>query len=120
MRKLAVRIDDTIYEICDRSVKRVTRNIVIPESTARFNSKNFQAIADANLKRYTRCVEDEVDEEQTLRYLLVWQENKLYAEVSEAREYNVKENVGWKSVSNKDCSEMWKMIDYKDSSLSRA
>ena len=84
MRKLAVRIDDTIYEICDRSVKRVTRNIVIPESTARFNSKNFQAIADANLKRYTRCVEDEVDEEQTLRYLLVWQENKSYAEVSDA------------------------------------
>ena len=119
VHSIAVKIDDIIYEICERFVKKGRRNTVIPASKASCSSKNFYAIADANLKMYTRCVEDGVDDEETLRYLLVWQENKLYAELLEAREYNVKENVGWKSVSKKDPRKMWKMIDYKDSSLSQ-
>ena len=113
---IAVNINEKIYEICDRCLKNGKKKVVIPENKSNCSSKNFHAIADANLQMYTKCVEDGVDEEQTLEYLLVWQENKQYAEISEKKEYNVKENVGWKSVSKDDPRKMWKMIDYKESS----
>ena len=48
----------------------------VPESKINFLSKNFHAIADANLQMYTRCVESGITEELTLKYLFVWQENK--------------------------------------------
>ena len=37
-----------------------------------------------------------------------------YCEASERKEYNVKENFAWKTVSKDDPRKMWKTINYKD------
>ena len=119
VNSIAVNINEKLYEICERFEKKGRRKIVIPESKINCSSKNFHAIADANLSMYTKCVENGVDDEQTMKYLYVWQENKQLAESSEKKEYNLKKNVGWKSVSKDDPRKMWKMIDYKNGSLSQ-
>ena len=87
---------------------------MIPAEKSNCSSKNFQAIANANLRMYTLCVEKEAPDDQTMQYLAVWQENKLYCEASERKEYNEKENTTWKTVSKDDPRKMWKTINYKD------
>ena len=46
-----------------RFIKYVNGFLVIPENKSNCSSKNFRAIADANLQMYTKCVEDGVDDE---------------------------------------------------------
>ena len=63
---------------------------------------------------YSRCIENDIAEDTTQQYLSVWRENLMYAKVSEEKEFNVKQNVTWKSVAKDDPRKMWKIIDYKD------
>ena len=112
--RIAVNINEAIYEICEKSITKRKIKVNIPESRANCSSKNFHAIAEANLKMYTKCVEDSAAEDTTLSYLLAWQENKIFAETSEEKEYNIRKNATWKQVSKSDPRKMWKMIDYKN------
>ena len=113
--------NDRIYAICKKYSSK-KKKYSIPASKSNCSSKNFNAIADANLKMYTRCVEGDATDDQALPYLLTWQDNKIFADISERTEFNIKNNRSWKCVSKNDPRKMWKVIDYnnKESKLEKS
>lgn len=111
---IAQQINNGIYSVCKKFSSKRKPRITIPEDKSTCSSRNFHAIADANLMMYSRCIENDIAEDTTQQYLSVWRENLMYAKVSEEKEYNVKQNITWKCVAKDDPRKMWKIIDYKD------
>ena len=114
INRIARKTNDEMYAICKKYSTRKKKKIRIPENKANCTSKNFNAIAEANLKMYTICVEENRSDDEAMQYLLTWQENKTLAAISEEKEFNTKINNSWKCISKKDPRKMWKSIDYKD------
>ena len=89
-------------------------NVRIPEEKSLCSSKNFHAIAHANLVRYTNLVESGASADVYTPYLFCWQQNKKYADSKETEEYNIKKNKNWKFLAKNDTKALWKAIEYKE------
>ena len=111
---IAQMINSDIYSICKKFSSKRKRRITIPDSKANCSSKNFLAIAEANLNMYSRCIENTASDETAMNYLMTWRENIAYANVCEQKEYNTKRNFAMKHVAKDNPRKMWKVIDYKD------
>ena len=111
---IAQMINNEIYSICKKFSSRRKPRITIPDNKANCSSKNFMAIAEANLKMYSRCIENSAPEETAMNYLMTWRDNIAYANECEQKEYNTKRNHAWKHVAKDNPRKMWKIIDYKD------
>ena len=116
---IARTINDGIYNICRKNSSKRSSRVTIPVEKSNCSSKNFLAIAEANLHMYSRCIEDNESEEKTMQYLMIWRENLQYANIMEEKEYNTKKNNSWQRVAKDDPRKMWKLIDYKDKETKR-
>ena len=63
---------------------------------------------------YSRRVANGSPTADVIPFLLCWQQNKTYAEVSEEKVYNVKEDENWKNIAKTDSRKMWKIIEYHE------
>ena len=77
-------------------------------------SKDFHAIAEANLHMYSKLVAIDTPAADVIPFLLCWQQNEMYAKVSEEKEYNVKKKENWRNVAKTDSRKMWKIIEYHE------
>ena len=111
---IAQQLNNGIYSVCKKFSSKTKLRVNIPEDKSNCSSRNFLAIADANLMMYSRCVENDAPENTTMQYLLTWRDNLRYAKVCEEKEYNVRGNISWKCLAKDDPRKMWKKIDYKD------
>ena len=111
---IAHMINNEIYYVCKKFSSRRKPRITIPDNKANCPSKNFMAIVEANLKMYSRCIENNAPEETTMNYLMTWRDNIAYANECEQKEYNTRRNHAWKHVAKDNPRKMWKIIDYKD------
>ena len=87
---IARMINSEIYSICKKFSSKRKPRIIIPDSKANCSSKNFKAIAEANLSMYSRCIENSAPEATAMNYLMTWRENIAYANECEQKEYNTK------------------------------
>ena len=104
-------INNEIYSICKRFSSKKKPRITIPDNKANCSSKNFLAIAEANLSMYSRCIESSAPDETALNYLMTWRENIAYASECEKKEYNTRRNDAWKYVAKDNPRKMWRVID---------
>jgi hypothetical protein len=104
------RIVDSIYNTCSsRRSKQLKR---IPDEKKNLTSRNFQAIATANLNMYSLAIQR--NDPGAIDYYNAWVNNHEYALSKEKEEYNEKVNSQWKTMAKDNPKKLWKVIDYKD------
>ena len=61
---VARTISDGIYDICRKNSSKRKNRVTIPVEKSNCSSKNFLAIAEANLHMYSRCIENNESEDK--------------------------------------------------------
>ena len=112
--KLAENVDESLYLTCKSYCRKKAPVFRIPTEKSLCSSKNFHAIAHANIIMYMNLVESGVSTDVSLPYLMCWQENKKFAAIKEEDEYSVRKNKKWKYLAKTDTKAMWNAIDYNE------
>lgn len=112
VEELNRKITDGIYEACIRNRRKESLSeLITHENLRNCNSKNFQAIADANAAFYITLTEKNDPRAPQFKELwLKYQEMVFMKEKEELEENNCKQ---WKFLYNNKPKKMWELADWK-------